>query len=251
MAESSEIRKMEDALKKAETSFHVLFEKMNGDGSARVVCDCNYKDLLEALRILFRKLHGEVSALGAATINPRLESVSSEEPDSVDAWNEIAFRCNSKTFRQCVDDALFDALMRINHAIRFSPEMLKAVEDSDTVIGSSMRHAVNFAKALERLLSLYLMLIHSEGVPELSRLNPEVKRFQLSSSLFLRSTLKGLAMELDSRFVKHDVFSSGRTFRYAHGEFTSVVLKSIRGVSGCFRSISAHSPPADTICLCW
>ena len=47
MAESSEIRKMEDALKKAETSFHVLFEKMNGDGSARVVCDCNYKDLLE------------------------------------------------------------------------------------------------------------------------------------------------------------------------------------------------------------
>ena len=54
MAESSEIRKMEDALKKAETSFHVLFEKMNGDGSARVVCDCNYKDLLEALRILFR-----------------------------------------------------------------------------------------------------------------------------------------------------------------------------------------------------
>ena len=71
MAESSEIRKMEDALKKAETSFHVLFEKMNGDGSARVVCDCNYKDLLEALRILFRKLHGEVSALGAATINPR------------------------------------------------------------------------------------------------------------------------------------------------------------------------------------
>ncbi len=72
MAESSEIRKMEDALKKAETSFHVLFEKMNGDGSARVVCDCNYKDLLEALRILFRKLHGEVSALGAATINPRL-----------------------------------------------------------------------------------------------------------------------------------------------------------------------------------
>ena len=231
MAESSEIRKMEDALKKAETSFHVLFEKMNGDGSARVVCDCNYKDLLEALRILFRKLHGEVSALGAATINPSLESVSSEEPDSVDAWNEIAFRCNSKTFRQCVDDALFDALMRINHAIRFSPEMLKAVEDPDTVIGSSMRHAVNFAKALERLLSLYLMLIHSEGVPELSRLNPEVKRFQLSSSLFLRSTLKGLAMELDSRFVKHDVFSSGHTFRYAHGEFTSVLLKSIRGVN--------------------
>ena len=228
MNESSEIRKLEDALTKAETSFHVLFEKMNGDGSARTVCEGTHRALLAMFRILFGKLRGELALLGTATILPRLESVSSEIPDSVDAWNEIASLCPSAEFRRSVDDALFEALMRINHASRFSPEMLKAVEDADTVIGASVRHAVNFAQALERVLALYLLLIHAEGVPELSRLNPEVKKFSLSSSLFLRSTRKGIAMELDARFVKHDIFSSGRTFRYVRGDFQPVALKSIR-----------------------
>ena len=40
MAESSEIRKMEDALKKAETSFHVLFEKMNASSATAITKIC-------------------------------------------------------------------------------------------------------------------------------------------------------------------------------------------------------------------
>ncbi len=228
MNESSEIRTLEDALTKAETSFHVLFEKMNADGSARTICEGEHRELLAIFRILFGKLRGELALLGTATISPRLESLSSDVPDSVDAWNEIALHCSSAAFRKNVDDALFEALMRINQAIRFSPEMLKAVDNPDTVIGASARHAVNFAKAFDRMLSLYLPLIHAEGIPELSRLNPEVKKFSLSTSLFLRSTLKGIAMELDARFVKNDIFSSGRTFRYVRGEFQPVALKSIR-----------------------
>ncbi len=222
--------KMEESLEQTETSFHVLFETMNADGSARELCGGSGTLFLQTLQVLLRKLRRELADTGSTFPGTRLTTALSEEPDSVDAWNKLTALCGEKTFRQWVDDTLFDALMRLNYSMRFSPELLRHVSDPETAAGSSMLHAVAFVKSLDSVIQNYLALVQDSGAPELTRLNPLVKKISLSGSFFLRSTLKGLALELDSRFIRSDVFSQGRTYRYSRGEFLPVVLKTVRGI---------------------
>ncbi|OQA85320.1 MAG: hypothetical protein BWY31_01955 [Lentisphaerae bacterium ADurb.Bin242] len=220
-------------LDQARASFNVLFEKMSPDGVSREIVSLRNHAFLETLRVFLGKLYGELLLSGA---KDSLETTCSSEPDSVDALNSLALLSGAKTFGSVLDDALFEALLRLNATTPLRPELLRAVEKPETLSGSTLRHAVRFAKALDFLLGHCpaLQSYAKSSGRELSRLTPSAGALNLKYSVFLRLTLKGLALELASRFEKSDLFAGARTFRYMHGEFVPVTLRSIRKVEDFF-----------------
>lgn len=222
-------------LNQARASFNVLFENLSPDGLSREIVSVRHRAFLETLRVFLGKLSGEMLLFGGKEKPPQ-ETDCSPEPDSVDALNSLAFLVGSKSFGSVLDDALFEALLRLNASTPLRPELLKAVEKPETLSGSTLRHAIRFAKSLEFLLENcpVLMAYSKSSGGELSRLIPPAGALNLKYSAFPRLTLKGLALELASRFEKSDIFAESRTFRYMHSEFVPVTLRSIRKVGEFF-----------------
>lgn len=220
-------------LDQAQASFNVLFEKMSPDGASREIVSLRNHAFLETLRVFLRKLYGEL--LQASEKDP-LDTVCSFEPDSVDALNSLALLSGARNLGSVLDDALFEALLRLNAANPPGPDLLRAVEKPDTLPGSTLRHAIRFVKSMDFLLGHCPALQAYAGTSGqvLSRLMPSAGVLTLKYSVFLHSTLKGLALELASRFEKNDFFAEARTFRYIHNEFVPVTLNSIRKVEEFF-----------------
>ncbi len=220
-------------LNQARASFNVLFEKMSSDGLSREIVSPRNLAFLETLRVFLCKLSGE-HLLFAAKESP--ETPCPLEPDSVDALNTLASIVGARTFSSVLDDALFEALLRLNASSPLRPELLRTVEKPETLSGSTLRHAIRFAKTLESLLKNCpaLQAYAKSSESELSRLTPTAGGLNLKYSVFPRLTLKGLALELASRFEKNDPFAGARTFRYMHGNFVPVTLRSIRKVGEFF-----------------
>lgn len=215
----------------AEASFNVLFEELSADGSARLIVSEKYHAFLEMLRVYLAK--ERVERLGRGNADRVFRAGS--EPDSVDALNALAQQCGRKSFGTMLDLALFEALLRLNAASSLRPDLLKAVEKSDTVAGGTMRHAIRFAQSLAAVLKSSAVLKEYAANPDqLSRLTPAAGKLSLRGSFFPRATPKALAMELALHFEQNDPFAGSRTFRYRNGKFFPVELNSIRKAEDFF-----------------
>ena len=214
-------------LDSAAASFNVLFEQLDSAGRERVIVSERFRKFLEMLRQYLRleRLEREGAAPAPSMV------FCSGEPDTADALNALARLCGRHSFGAMVDDALFEALLRLNASAPLRPELLKAADDPATPAGGTIRHAIRFAKSLASVLknsAALKMYAKQQAAGELSRLAPAAGSLSLRGSFFPRATPKGLAMELAARFELADPFAAGRSFRYKDESFIPVELKSIR-----------------------
>ena len=202
-----------EALQQALDSFHVLFEQISSDGRSRRIVSERFKSFLEGV-YSFLRLEKEPEN-------------REDHPDGIDALNAMGICCGKKSLSTLLDEALFEALLRLNAADLKSPGILKEAENNTGTLHWTLCHAMQFAAALETVLKSS-PLMTSWKVPsspeKLSRLTPASANMNLRTSRFLRSTLKGLVMELLNEHAKNDLFAAHRTFRYRKGKFLPVEL---------------------------
>ena len=211
-------------LQKALDSFHVLFETLSPDGKERVIVSERYSSFLKALYTFLR-----------LEKNPCTDETL---PDGTDALNVMGSLCGQKSLSTLLDEALFEALLRLNLPVLKTPGVLKEVLEESGTLNWTLRHAVQFAASLQEVLQNSPVtggLQNGKKPPEtLSRLTPEALKMSVRNSCFLRSTLKGLVMELVDEHKKNDPFAGHRFFRYRKGKLSPVELNHIFPVSSFF-----------------
>ncbi|MBO7147697.1 MAG: ATP-binding protein [Lentisphaeria bacterium] len=220
-------KSLQNLLHQTEASFNLLFEQVDPREGMRKIISNSHRDFLELLLMFLKRLHTELDS----DVLPDSDTFRPDQADTTDLLNALAGVCGNKNFGTLLDETLFEALLRLNKDTPLRPELLKAVESASTLTGGTLRHAVRFAENMDQILKNTPALLRYRNNRQeeiLSRLTPAAGGLAMRYSMFLKTTLKGLAIELALQFEKNDLFNSSRTFRYMDQKFVPVILNSIR-----------------------
>ena len=211
-------------LQKALDSFHVLFETLSPEGNSRIIVSERFHSFLEALYTFLRL---EKSPCRDETL-----------PDGTDALNTLGTLCGKSSLSTLLDEALLEALLRLNAPVLKSPGALKEAMEETSTLNWTLRHAMQFTASFQEVLLNSSVPATIQGMKKdpgiLSRLTPAASQMSIRNSRFLRSTLQGLVMELLSEHEKNDPFAVHRFFRYRKGKLSPVELNHIFPVSSFF-----------------
>lgn len=225
------------ALQKALDSFRVLFESLAFQEEKRRIVSDGHRVFLEAL---YTFLHLEQKH----TLSPGCKKdLRNELPDTADALNFVAYSCTVRSLSTLLDEALLEALQRLNRERLAQKVSLKEAEESSSTLNWTLRHAIQFASSLDTVLQNCEVLVQArtgKNDPDsLSILTPEAVSMNLRNSRFLRSKLKALAMELLQCSAQDDPFAAGRFFRFKEGRIVPAVSTVVPEVKDFFGYMEA------------
>ena len=188
-------KSLQNLLHQTEASFNLLFEQVDPREGMRKIISNSHRDFLELLLMFLKRLHTELDS----DVLPDSDTFRPDQADTTDLLNALAGVCGNKNFGTLLDETLFEALLRLNKDTPLRPELLKAVESASTLTGGTLRHAVRFAENMDQILKNTPALLRYRNNRQeeiLSRLTPAAGGLAMRYSMFLKTTLKGLAIEL-------------------------------------------------------
>lgn len=231
----SEEPSLETLLATLLTSFSFLFLRFSPEGSGKKLFPCSdplEKDLLITLKAFLLQAEKEIKEKQCIL----LDQVSSQT-DSLDICNHLLILFSGKnSLRHTLDDCLFSALLSLITEDTVREKDLREIADNSTFPGLCIQHALCFARSLASFLTFYPAALQKKDKDSPPRLLPTEEFHTLSSSFFCRSRALAVAMELETRRKKKDIFERERILRYRKGVFKAADLSSIRKVNefyGC------------------
>ncbi|MDD5696986.1 MAG: DUF815 domain-containing protein [Victivallaceae bacterium] len=225
----SEISALKDSLTAAGSSIRLLFTGLK-NGRTEFI-NIFRRDFIRNYLITLDKISADLELFSAdPKSGRRLLAISSPAADSIDALNQLFIDCRGKPLSQCLEEAVFDAL--IIH------DILAHLDDLTDDAVFFIRHAARICSGAA-MIAAFIALLRREagGDNRLLRLRPGMDRLLQGENCFKLpdGKISSETMELLKRkALAADPFSGGKAFRYLHGAFVPAELTSIRPVEEFF-----------------
>jgi predicted AAA+ superfamily ATPase len=229
IAITSKVKALKDAIIAAESSIKLLFTELK-KGETEFI-NIFRRNFIQNYIIVLKKVLIDLNRFSEDNESAkRIFTVWDPEADSIDALNQLFIDCRGKSLMECIEEAVFDAL--ILH------DVLKKLKDSDADTLFFINHAAQICSSVQAVDD-FIKLMENEAGKEkkLSRLRPGIKKLLKGESCINLPKGKISSKTIDllnKKALEADPFSGGKAFRYTNDKFTTVELSSIRAVDDFF-----------------
>lgn len=229
MGNCEEIKALKDKIIAAESSVKLLFTELKA-GKTEFI-NIFRRNFIQNYIIVLNKILIDLELFSRDnSSSERIFTVLSQEADSIDALNQLLVDCQGKNLIECLEEAIFDAL--ILH------EVLSKLKDPDNDANFFIGHAARVCSSV-RVLAGFIELLQKKADTKnkLLRLRPGIKKLLRGKSCIKLPDNKISPETMDllrRKALETDPFSGGKAFRYLHGKFIAAELSSIRAVGDFF-----------------
>lgn len=228
-SQTKKIIVMRERISEALTSINVLFQTGREQGNG--IIETERKEFLRLLLDALNAMEADLSFMeNDISSASRRRKIFSGKTDSVDCINRLADFCESSPFSENLESIIIEML-----SSRYDFERIEKIDapGSDGNLLFFMEHSSRLCHTAGALIRDFLALLDAidGGKKGLTRVRPDAYRLFMSGNTFdfdncsLNEKIIG---SLREKSIRHDIFKSGKAFRYINGEFYKSELNSIR-----------------------
>ncbi|OGV51750.1 MAG: hypothetical protein A2017_10445 [Lentisphaerae bacterium GWF2_44_16] len=224
---TKEIKLLQERISEALASINVLFPP--GLDQGKEIIETERKEFLCLLLNALNAMNADLSLIEDNVQSAiRRRKMFSREPDSIDCINMLADFCENNPFSENMESIIIEML-----SSKYDFEHLKKAEATDDNLLFFMGHSSRLCHTAGSVIRDFLDLLDAlDGKASgLTRIRPDARGLFMCGNTFDFNDCsldEKTINSLREKSVRHDIFKSGKAFRYINGEFYKSELNSIR-----------------------